>query len=223
MIEVEIEKLVHGGQGLGVLPDGRKVFVWGALPGEKVTVHIIKGKRSYAEAITQEVLQASPLRVAPREQNYLATSPWQIVTFRAENDYKKRIVEELFTQAHVSLPDFVMTTAGEDWHYRNKMEYSFWGDEEGLHLALHNRGSHHKSIVQGSELAMPAVDIAARDVMAELQNHGVRAGDLKTIIVRCSQTGQAAASLFVKSETFVELSLPASLEGLRIYYSNPKS
>lgn len=223
MTEVVVEKLVHGGQGLGALPDGRKVFVWGALPGERVGVRILKGKRSYAEAIAEEIIEASPLRVAPREANYLATSPWQILTFDAENDYKKRIVEELFIQAHVSLPTFSMTAAGDDWHYRNKMEYSFWGDDDGLHLALHNRGSHYKTIVQGSELALPAVDAAAQSVLAQLQKQAVRAGELKTIIVRASQDGKAVASLFVKPETFVELPKPDDVKGLRVYYSNPKS
>lgn len=223
MQEVEIEKLVHGGQGLGTLDDGRKVFVWGALPGEKVRVRILKGKRSYAEAITEEVLQPSPLRMEPREANYLATSPWQILPVAAENDYKKRIVTELFTQAHVPLPDFSITGAGDDWHYRNKMEYSFWGDDAGLHLALHNRGSHHKSIVSGSELAMPAIDAGAGALLAELQRHNIRAGDLKTVIVRCSQDGAAVASLFVKPSEFVQLNLPAELKGFRVYHSNPKS
>jgi 23S rRNA (uracil1939-C5)-methyltransferase len=223
MQEVVIEKLVHGGQGLGTLPDGRKVFVWGVLPGERVQVKVIKGKRSYAEAIAQEVIEPSTLRVAPREDNYLATSPWQIIPLKAENDYKKLIVAELFTQAHVPLPEFVMTAAGSDWHYRNKMEYSFWGDDDGLHLALHNRGSHHKTIVQGSELALSAVDQAAQAVVAELQDRNVRAGDLKTIIVRCSQDGTAVASLFVRPESFVELNLPPQLKGLRVYHSNPKS
>jgi 23S rRNA (uracil1939-C5)-methyltransferase len=223
MQEVEIEKLVHGGQGLGVLPDGRKVFVWGALPGERVNVRILKGKKSYAEAIVEEILEASPLRIEPRETNYLATSPWQIIPFDAENDYKKRIVQELFTQAHVPIPEFSMTSAEDDWHYRNKMEYSFWGDDDGLHLALHNRGSHQKTIVQGSELALPALDEAARATLAELQKHDLRAGDLKTIIVRCSQDGQAAVSLFVKPESFVELQLPENVKGLRVYHSNPKS
>ncbi|HEY5667751.1 MAG TPA: TRAM domain-containing protein [Candidatus Saccharimonadales bacterium] len=223
MVEVEITKLVHGGQGLGVLPDGRKVFVWGALPGEKVNVRILKGKRSYAEAIVTDVIQPSPRRVESREPNYLATSPWQIIDFAAENDYKKLIVEELFTQAHVELSDFAMTTKGDDWHYRNKMEYSFWGDDAGLHLALHNRGSHQKTIVKGSELALPAIDNAARDVLAKLQKHEVRAGDLKTVIVRCAQDGSAVAALFVKPESFAELALPASLKGLRVYHSNPKS
>jgi len=222
-LEVTIEKLVHGGQGLGTLPDGRKVFVWGALPGERVHVRILKGKRSYAEAIVEHVIEPSKVRVLPREENYLATSPWQIITFDAENDYKHRIVKELFVQAHVPLPDFIMSVAGNDWHYRNKMEYSFWGDDAGLHLALHNRGSHHRSIVEGSQLALPAIDTAANAVVAELSRHGVRAGDLKTIVVRCNQQNAATAALFVKPQDFPTLTLPSGVQGLRVYHSNPKS
>src|SRR4051812_865229 len=113
MLELTIEKLVHGGQGLATMDDGRKAFVWGALPGEKIRARIIKKKRSYVEAIAEEIVAPSPVRVAERESNYLATSPWQIVAFEAENDYKQLIVKELFTQAHVDLPDFKVTVAGE--------------------------------------------------------------------------------------------------------------
>jgi 23S rRNA (uracil1939-C5)-methyltransferase len=57
--EVTIEKLVHGGQGIAVLADGRKVFVWAALPGERARVRIIKQKSSYAEAVAEEILEPS--------------------------------------------------------------------------------------------------------------------------------------------------------------------
>jgi 23S rRNA (uracil1939-C5)-methyltransferase len=223
-MEVVIEKLVHGGQGLGTLPDGRKVFVWGALPGERVVVRILKGKRSYAEGVVEQVLEPSRVRVSPREENYLATSPWQIISLEAENEYKTLIVKELFTQAHVVLPDFTtQADASREWHYRNKMEYSFWGDDDGIHLALYNRGSHQKSIVAGSELAMPAIDTAARAIAEQLSDLSARAGDLKTVIVRCDQNGEAVVSLFVKLPKFTELTLPAGVKALRVYYSNPKS
>lgn len=221
---VTIQKLVHGGQGLGTLSDGRKVFVWNALPGETVAIRIIKQKRSYAEAIAEEVLAASPDRIAPREANYLATSPWQIMQFTVENDYKRQIVLDLFAHEKVALPAVGPTMYGEQqWQYRNKMEYSFWGDDAGLHLALHQRGSHGKQVVAGSELAMPAVDQAAQAICAQLQNLGVRAGDLKTIVVRCDQSGNAAAALFVKPKVFAELALQPAVQGLRVYHSNPKS
>ena len=261
MEEVAITKLVHGGQGMGELADGRKVFVWNALPGERVRVRIIKKKRSYAEAIAEEVVLASPERVEPLEANYLATSPWQIMTFAAENRHKADIVKELFTQAGVVIPSEVEESSGEkedlsttpaaagsaqddkavlsvgsELHYRNKMEYSFWGDDDGLHLALHRRGSHGKEIVQGSVLALPALDTAAQAVLSELQRLNVRAGDLKTVIVRCNQSGEAVAALFVKPSEFPRLKLPnavktpvskdsplSALKGLRVYHSSPRS
>jgi 23S rRNA (uracil1939-C5)-methyltransferase len=77
--------------------------------------------------------------------------------------------------------------------------------------------------VQGSELAMPALDKAAHAVLAELQKNNPRAGDLKTIIVRCSQDGQAVVALYTKLNSFDKITLPEGVKGLRVYYSDPKS
>ncbi len=221
---IRVEKLVHGGQGLGTLPEGKRAFVWNVLPGELVNVRVIKKKRSYVEAIAEEIIEPSPERVEPRDANYLATSPWQIMPLSAENQHKKSIVEELFAHEKLALPAVGEVVHTEhEWQYRNKMEYSFWGDENGLHLALHQRGSSGKQIVQGSALAMPALDAAANAVLAALQPLNVRAGDLKTVIVRTSQAGKSVAALFVKRQDFHVLELPDGLQGLRVYYSNPKS
>lgn len=225
METVKIERLVHGGQGLATLADGRRVFVWNALPGETVNVRIIKNKHSYAEAIAEEVVEPSADRVEPREANYLATSPWQIMTFAAENRAKRDIVEDLFAHEKINLPTLGEVKSGDkEWAYRNKMEYSFWGDEAGLHLALHRRGSHGKEIVSGSVLALPGLDEAAQTVLATLQAiPDLRAAELKTLIVRVSQAGSAVAALFVKTEKFPELDLPSGLQGLEVYYSDRRS
>lgn len=221
---VTITKLVHGGQGLGELPNGKKVFVWNVLPGETVRVRLIKQKHSYAEAIAEDILQASAERIAPREANYLATSPWQMMDFAAENRYKADIAAALFAQQQVVLPTTAGTTHDDrQWHYRNKMEYSFWGDDAGLHLAMHQRGSHGKQAVDGCALAMPAVDAGAQSTRSLLEKLHVRAGDVKTIIVRCTQQGDAVGSLFVRSMDVPELGLPDGLQGLRVYHSNPQS
>lgn len=223
-MEVTVTKLVGTGQSLGELASGKKVFVWNALPGEKVRIRVIREKHSFAEAIAEEIIDASPERIVPRDTHFLATSPWQIMKFEAENGYKKDITEELFRGLKIVLPAIIGTTHDErEWQYRNKMEYSFWGDEAGLHLALHQRGSHSKQIVAGSGLAMPAVDRGAGMVLLLLQAMKVRAGDLKTIIVRSSQREEVTVSLFVKTESFPALDLPEGIQGLRVYYSNPKS
>jgi 23S rRNA (uracil1939-C5)-methyltransferase len=221
---VTITKLVHGGQGLADMSDGRKVFVWNSLPGEQVTIRVIKQKRSYAEAIAEEVVVASNERIEPIEENYLSTSPWQMMTYEAENKYKKAIVGELFEHEKVTLPKYNDVVHENDpWHYRNKMEYSFWGDDDGLHLALHQRGSHGKQIVEGSALANPAIDAAANAVADQLSAFNTRAGDLKTVIVRCNQKGEAVVAIYTKLKRFKKLALVPEFKGLRVYHSNPRS
>lgn len=220
---VEIQKMVHGGQGLGVLSDGRKVFVWNALPGEQVKVELTRSKKSYAEGLAVEIIKAAPERIEPKEANFLSTSPWQIMDFLTENHWKKEITRELFKHEGIELPAFDIQTDSKQYNYRNKMEYSFWGDDDGLHLALYNRGSHLKQIINGSALAHEALDKAAQAVVTELNKRTVRAGDLKTIIVRSNQSGQATAALYTKLNKFHQLKLPKELKGLRVYHSNPKS
>lgn len=223
---VKIDKLVHGGQGIGELPDGRKVFVWNALPGETVRVRVGRHKKSYAEGIATEVLTASPDRIEPRDAAFLATSPWQIMSVDCENTWKLAIVRETFEREHVAIPDVIPVTTLEPLKYRNKMEYSFWGDaEHGLCLALFNRGTHQKIMVEGSAISMPSVDAAALAVRDQLRRLEVRAGDLKSVIVRASQDGTATASLYVKKEQDLDLTplIGAAIKGIRIWYSDPRS
>lgn len=52
-------------QGVGRLPDGRAVFVPGAIPGERVRIEITADKGRFCEASLVDVLQSSPDRVQP--------------------------------------------------------------------------------------------------------------------------------------------------------------
>lgn len=224
-VSLKIEKLVHGGQGLGVLPDGRKVFVWNALPGEEVSVRLTKKRRDYAEAFVEEVIKSSPDRIDPKDEAYMSTSPWQVIGFEAENRFKREILIETMQREKVDWDkDIAIYSDDVEWHYRNKMEYSFWADDDGLHLALFHRGSHGKRIVTGSSIARSEVDETANKVLKALNDAGVRGSQLKTIIVRCNQQGDAVAALFVKDQEIPEVpSLQKICQGLEVVYSNPKS
>jgi 23S rRNA (uracil1939-C5)-methyltransferase len=222
---VTIEKLVHGGQGIGTLADGRRVFVWNALPGETVKVRLTKTKKSHAEGIAEEVIEVSPHRVSPKDAAYLSTSPWQIMDMEAENRFKGEILTETLQREHVDYADPITVISGKNgWHYRNKMEYSFWADDNGLHLALFNRGTHQKQIVEGSSIAMPTIDETGLKILEVLNKHGIRGSQLKTVVIRANQRGQAVVALFVKDESFPELpELESICRGVAVYFSNPKS
>jgi 23S rRNA (uracil1939-C5)-methyltransferase len=102
-MKVKLEKLVPGGQALGQLSDGKKVFVWGGLPGEEVEIAITKSKKSYAEGVVEQVLIPSPQRVEPRDACYLSTSPWQIMDYQYELEQKSQLVQAAFESSLLSL------------------------------------------------------------------------------------------------------------------------
>jgi 23S rRNA (uracil1939-C5)-methyltransferase len=63
-VELVIEDLSHDGRGVATLVE-KKVFVHGALPGERVLARLTDAKRSYNEGETTEVLEPSRHRVEP--------------------------------------------------------------------------------------------------------------------------------------------------------------
>ena len=61
--EIEIESVIYGGSGIGTRPDGKKVFVSGVLPGERVLVKNKKEKNDYVRAELLKILRTSQERI----------------------------------------------------------------------------------------------------------------------------------------------------------------
>lgn len=230
-----LDKIVGGGQALGTLDDGRKAFVWGGLPGEKVIVQQTKKKSSYIEGTVTEVLEPSSERVAPQDpDSYLSTSPWQIMTFEAEQHYKAALIEEAFELHDIVLPDAIdVYTDGREYHYRNKVEFSWYGETNAisgvdtLHLAFFRRGSKGKIVVDSCSLLpepMMRLALAMRDL---LRAKPITARNLKTLLIRCDQAGQCVWQLYLKDHlpdivSSIEAEALPAIGGETIY-SNPKS
>ena len=155
-ISILVEKFVPGGFSLGTLfaPDspenGKKVFLWNALPGETVEeIKVLKKKSSYLEAVATKIKNPSPNRISPKDACFLSTSPWQVLDFSYELEEKRALVEESLREAHIPLDSLEVEpvqTDGKDFFYRNKMEYSlYWDNEtEKIYLSFRARGSHTK-------------------------------------------------------------------------------
>jgi 23S rRNA (uracil1939-C5)-methyltransferase len=223
---VVLGKFVHGGQCLAELSNGKKVFVWGGLPGEVVDLQITKKRKSYSEGVVTLVHEASQKRIEPLEpESYLSTSPWQIIDYKSEVQYKDEILRETFErEGIININWDKFQSVGDITGYRNKMEFGFWGNDNGLNLAHYVRGSKGKQIVDGSVLADDLINQSARGIRDELDRIGVWSGKLKTIVLRASKEGRVVASLFAKED--IDLSnfkLPEILGGLDVYYSDPKS
>ena len=227
-IAVRVQKFVPGGQALGTFSDGpeagKKIFFWGALPGETVTAFTpTKIKSHYVEAVAESVAAPAPQRVAPRDDCYLSTSPWQIIDFTAELAAKRDLVRECFRQHQVDLPDtLAVATDGRDYFYRNKMEYSLYFDHDSQQIlpAFHRRGSHQKVPVHQSSLERPEIWERAQTIFAELNARGEEARTYQSLMLRANQAGQVAGGLFVNHQPHPEFpQLSDTLLGRTYTYS----
>ena len=96
-----------------------------------------------------------------------------------------------------------------------------------LDLAFFRRGSKGKIVVDGTSLAHPAINNLARTIRDLLRHKRVAARQLKTLLVRCDQSGSCVWQLYVKDRlpeiiTANEATkLPA--QGGEIIYSDPRS
>jgi len=229
-VEVTLEKIVGGGQALGTLEDGRKVFVWGGLPDEKVVVQLTKKKSNYAEGVVTEVLKPSAERVEPKDgESFLSTSPWQLMSLATENRYKSALIEEAFELHDIVLPNPIeMYSDGVEYGYRNKVEFSFWHDTDTnkLSLAFFRRGTHGKIPVNGTSLATNVINEKAQKILEVLNDLGIEGRALKTLLIRSDANGNVAWQLYVKDEDFgadAVLSGFSKDENGEVIFSNPKS
>ena len=232
---LRLEKIVGGGQAIGTLDDGRKAFIWGGLPKELVTIRVTKKKSHFVEGIVTEIIEKSPERITPKDENsYLSTSPWQIMPMPSEQSYKASLIEEAFLLHNITLPEKIeVFSDGVEFNYRNKVEFSWFGDKtdddekETLDLAFFKRGGKGKVIVDGTSLAHPSINKLAIEIRDLLRTKPIVARQLKTLLIRSDQQGNAVWQLYVKdkienliSEGEAKL---LSAKGGEIIYSDPKS
>ena len=96
-----------------------------------------------------------------------------------------------------------------------------------LDLAFFRRGSKGKIVVDGTSLAHPAINNLARAIRDLLRHKRVAARQLKTLLIRCDQSGSCVWQLYVKDRlpeiitTDEAARLPA--QGGEIIYSDPRS
>ena len=221
-MQAKIDKLVPGGQALATLTDGKKAFLWNALPGELVEFEITKDKRSYCEGIATQILRASPERIAPRDDCYLATSPWQILDYTAELNYKRQLVQDCFLQQHLELEIQPTITDHEDFFYRNKMEYAlYWNhDDSRIHLAFHSRGTHRKIPITQSSIERPEIFARATTIIDELNAQHAEARTYQSLLLRCDQQGNVSGGLLVNGQSHPQMpSLHDTLNGYTYSYS----
>ncbi len=125
-IEVTIDDLSHDGRGVATWGE-KKVFIHGALPGERVLVRLTDRKRSYDEGETVEVLEASPDRVKPRCPHFgqCGGCSLQHLDGSSQIEFKQNALLQTLERIGKVIPIEIWNPlTGPSWHYRRKARLS---------------------------------------------------------------------------------------------------
>jgi 23S rRNA (uracil1939-C5)-methyltransferase len=142
-LELRIDSLAYGGNGVARL-NGFVVFVRRGLPGDTVRARVTKVKRSHAEAMALEVVEAGADRVEAPCVHYPACGGcrFQDLAYERQLEAKAGQVADAMARiggfAGLTLEPAV--PAESIFHYRNKLEYSFTETPDGPGLGLHRAG-----------------------------------------------------------------------------------
>ncbi|MGI8579222.1 MAG: 23S rRNA (uracil(1939)-C(5))-methyltransferase RlmD [Solirubrobacteraceae bacterium] len=207
-LELTVDSLAFGGNGVARL-DGFVVFVQGAVPGDRVRARVSKSKRAYAEARTEEILEAGPDRVAPLANH--PGAPWQVLPYERQLEVKQEQVGDALRRiGHLEGYELEpIVPAAQEWRYRNKLEYSFGSSPEGdLVCGFHAPGRWHEIVpVDDCLLASERGNEVREQVVAFCREHGLepynrRSGEgfLRNLVVREGRrTGQVQVRLVTSS------------------------
>lgn len=117
------------GKAIAHLPEGKTVFVSGAVPGDFVRALVYKQKRSYAEAKVVEIITPSEKRITPECAHFehCGGCKWQHLAYDAQLSFKADEVKQNLSRiGHLKLPTpEPILPSPSAFYYRNKMEYSF--------------------------------------------------------------------------------------------------
>lgn len=139
-IELTVTDYAFGGKGIAKVPteEGQQIyFIDNTIPGQRVSAQITKKRKRYVECRLLNVIERSPQEIEIPYQP-ISGSPYVTLPIREQMAYKQSSVIELFRRiggienAADLFEEFIASP--NDWHYRNKMEYSFSSIRHDLEL-----------------------------------------------------------------------------------------
>ena len=126
-MELTIEKLIYGGDGLARLPadsEGRRkaAFVPLVLPGETIEARVLEEKPGFVRAQLERVINPSPDRFSAACPYFgeCGGCHYQHAGYEHQLELKESILRETIERiAKVELPE-IAAHASPPWHYRNR-------------------------------------------------------------------------------------------------------
>ena len=179
-MQLTIEKLIYGGDGLTRLPAdehgrGKTVFIPFVLPGEEVEASVVEGRTGFARAKLERVLTPSSERVDPGCPYFQRCGGchYQHIDYTAQLRYKSEILRETLRRtAKFELQHDIVIHSAEPWAYRNRtrMHVKLQPD---FALGYFHYGSHALLPVESCPISSPLINRAITAVWTVGRRKGV--------------------------------------------------
>ena len=167
--ETVIEGLSHEGRGI-CHHDGRIVFVFSALPGERVIVQISKTTKHYAEANVLEVLEASAQRITPHCAHFSMCGGCSMQHLSADDqiELKQQSVLQMMQHANISIGQVISPLRAEVWGYRRKarLGVKFVRKKQRVLVGFRERNKPYLADIQSCPVLIDRVGQHLDDLMA---------------------------------------------------------
>ena len=224
-LEIEIEKIVFGGEGLGRI-DGFTVFVPMSMPGDKLEIDIISVKKSYARGLITKIIEPSKDRIEDLSKVSFEDfdgCDFGMLKYEKQLEYKDKMLEEVLTK--ISGIDLENVQVGkiigsdEKVNYRNKTAEPFFKKDGIIQTGFYSRKSHNvflaKESLLKSEIAKMIIDKFLQKVNSfsgtkkefKVFNEINNTGFLKQIMVRNNEKNEVMIIVIVnKNSQYNQLS-----------------
>jgi 23S rRNA (uracil1939-C5)-methyltransferase len=165
-LSLRVDSLDLEGQGIARRPDGKVVFIEGALPGERVTVQVHRRKNQWEQGVMQALWQAAALRVTPRCPHFglhagaCGGCKMQHLEPSAQVAAKQRVLEDnLWHLGKVKAETMLAPIHGPFWWYRQRARLSVRHvvKKGQVLIGFHERKSRYIADMHSCAILPPAI------------------------------------------------------------------
>jgi 23S rRNA (uracil1939-C5)-methyltransferase len=166
--EVTIEGLSHEGRGISH-HNGKIVFVFAALPGERVKIQINKTTKKFSEASVIEVIQASEHRIQPHCPHFSMCGgcSMQHISSDYQIALKQASILEMMEHAGVKIDEVIAPITSHPWGYRRKarLGVKYVIKKERLLIGFRERNKPYLADMQSCQILIEEVGQHLQDLM----------------------------------------------------------
>jgi 23S rRNA (uracil1939-C5)-methyltransferase len=171
VVEVDVEKLVFGGDGLARF-GAQIVFVPFAAPGDRLRIRVTEVGKAFARGAIVEVVKPGPSRRDPKCRHFGACGGCHLqhVAYAAQLDAKAAFVRESLRRiGHIDWTDEIPVRAAAEWGYRTRTELQ----ARRRHLGYFRAGTHEIVDVEECPILVPEAEAFVRGLRADPPRNAV--------------------------------------------------